>query len=374
MSGPILLLDSNASWVRSFFHAVAAAGTEVRALELNSLGYRPRAVFAGILQPWRQTEAPFFNRTIIVPGWSRFRGLSTYLATSAVRRCIRRFGMPRAIVYTLPQYAGVAETFATEGIVGVYHAHDTFRFYDWNREQTIALERRMLSACSFTLAVARLVQEDLAAETTRPVFYSPDATSMEFIDQLRQPPPIPADMLTHKRPIVGCTGQINREYDWELIGELSNRLPGVSFVFIGPLAEGTELMKEIFARPNVHWLGPRPHQQLPAYLSAFDICFNPLKVNDHNNRRSPLRLYDYLATTKPILSTAIREAFEHEGLVSIGRDVNECTTLLQRMLDGNDSVDQEHRRRYILNNTWEVRAAQFLSHLNDLPQPPRGLP
>src|SRR5207253_3195701 len=85
-------------------------------------------------------------------------------------------------------------------------------------------------------------------------------------------------------------------------------------------------------KPNVHHLGVKPHSELPSYLMHFDVCFNPLIVNDHNDRRSPLRLFDYLATDRPILSTAIREAYEHAPFIEIGDSLDSCIRLLQKML------------------------------------------
>jgi teichuronic acid biosynthesis glycosyltransferase TuaH len=138
----------------------------------------------------------------------------------------------------------------------------------------------------------------------------------------------------------------------------------VSFVFIGPLFDEQPPMREkihsVLQLANVHWLGPRPHEQLPQYLAGFDVCFNPLLVNEHNDRRSPLRLYDYLATDKPILSTAIREASVHRPFIEIGTSTQDCASILRRFVDGQHDCDLTQRHRYIEQNTWENRASLVL--------------
>ena len=195
--------------------------------------------------------------------------------------------------------------------------------------------------------------------------YSPNAASIEFIERLSKPVgPVPADLAALPRPIVGCIGQINRSYDWDLIAGLADALPDVSFVFVGPVfQEPVELAKRVdaaLAKKNVRHLGPKPHDELPDYLQHFDVCFNPLAVNSHNDRRSPLRLFDYLATEKPILSTAIREAHEHVPFIEIGRDLDECVRVLRRMTAADYTVDLAARREYIRQNTWHARAQQLL--------------
>ncbi len=83
-----------------------------------------------------------------------------------------------------------------------------------------------------------------------------------------------------------------------------------------------------------------------------------------NDRRSPLRFYDYLAADKPIVTTAVAEAFAHGELLSIGRDAEEITSLIRAHLEGRIDLDLNARRRYILDNTWQNRGRQFLQYLN----------
>ena len=109
---------------------------------------------------------------------------------------------------------------------------------------------------------------------------------------------------------------------------------------------------------------PQPHEHLPAYLNGFDVCFNPLAVNEYGDRRCPLRLYDYLATDKPIVSTGIREAFSHGGLVATFNSADEAAALIMRMVQGGYPLDLLARSEYIRNNTWEARASLVRAQLD----------
>ena len=251
-----------------------------------------------------------------------------------------------------------------------YFAFDPYRFYDWDAKTTTTLEGRMLDRANVVFAVAEALSEDFRSQTRTPVVTCRNAVSRSFIQRMRQAPTPPRDLANLRRPIVGCTGQINRSYDWDLIAELARRFPAVSFVFIGPMFDEPSPMREkirsVLQMVNVHWLGPRPHEQLPEYLAGFDVCFNPLLVNEHNDRRSPLRLYDYLATDKPILSTAIREASVHGPLVQIGASAQQCTEILGRLVDGQHDGDLGERHHYIDQNTWENRASLLLETIRGI--------
>jgi len=296
------------------------------------------------------------------------------LVAQAVRRLLRELPDTDAIVYTLPQYAGIAERI--RGPLCAYFAFDPYRFYDWEPRATAALERRMLNRADVVFAISEALSEDFRNQTQTPVVTCRNAVSRSIIERIRQPSPMPPDLGKLPRPIVGCTGQINRTYDWELIAALARELPDVSFVFVGPIVEEPspigQKIKSVTQIANVHWLGPKPHEQLPGYLSGFDICFNPLLVNEHNDRRSPLRLYDYLATDKPILSTGIREAQIHVPFVEIGQNAPQCADILRQFMGAQYDRRIEERRRYIEQNTWEDRAALLLGALQGLPRRAAG--
>lgn len=384
MSSPshnwILLLDSNAPWVRSLFSAlpgVREGRRRVVSWRVHTFGCQ-----LACLKKRTRLSAPLHSglieSNVLVPGWTRFERASTFLISRLVHRTIRHHGSPEAIVYTLPQYAGVAERF--RACPQVYYAFDPYRFYTrWDPLRIGALEKRMLEATNAAFAISRLLVSDLQKRTPNPVFYSPNAVSSDFVKELANGSlSVPADLHGIGGQIVGCVGQLDQvAYDWDLVEALSGAFPQVTFVFIGAFAPGQgragTRAKTILAQPNIRWLGPKPHSELPAYLRHFDVCLNPLAVNEHSHRRSLLRLYDYLATDKPILSTAVQEAGEHEGHVQIGRNPAHLSSLLAAMLRQPVPPELPARHRYITNNTWECRASAFYNNLSMI-RPAIGTP
>jgi hypothetical protein len=93
-----------------------------------------------------------------------------------------------------------------------------------------------------------------------------------------------------------------------------------------------------------------------------DALFSPLAVTPLNNRRSLLRIYDYLATTRPIVSTPVSSAVEHSAHVQLAETPDAFTTALRRATES-EEIDLHARRAYLLNHTWQKRAEQFLHNL-----------
>jgi hypothetical protein len=360
-----LLLDGNAPWVRSLFSflpGVREGRREVVSWRVCSVSSWLRCAARRSRPAPTSDSVGLTESVLLLPGWTLFGHLSTFLLSHTVARTVRRLGRPEAIVYTLPQYAGVASRFTD--CLQAYYAYDAYRFYGkrWKENHINSLESEMLQHCNVIFAISSQLREDFQKLTTKPVVRSPNAASRTFIEicsnEALEPP---ADLLDLPGKIVGCIGQLcPLSYDWRLVEFLANRFPSVTFVFVGPMAAGygaeQDLMDSVLGLRNVRWLGPKPHASLPRYLARFDICLSPLASNELNRRRSPLRLYDYLAGAKPILSTPLPEAYEHIPHLEIGATPSECADILNRLLTAEHWGDTPARREYILANTWETRA------------------
>lgn len=114
----------------------------------------------------------------------------------------------------------------------------------------------------------------------------------------------PADMQDIPSPIVGYTGAIiESRLDSKLLYDLACRLPGYSFVFVGP---EDEHFKHHALHPlrNVHFTGRKEVEELPQYIRFFDICINPQVLNPITDGNYPLKIDEYLAMGKPVVATS----------------------------------------------------------------------
>jgi glycosyltransferase involved in cell wall biosynthesis len=263
-----------------------------------------------------------------------------------------RAARPRAILHSSPWTAGLLDRFPD--VPHIYRPHDYFGAYDWNQARSDQLERQMVAGCRFVAPLSAAQTDDLRQWGSTPIRRLADGVSASFVTELRGPAtPRPDDLPTDGRPIVGCTGQMGSSYDVEIMAQFAAALPDVWFVYIGPMFHA--VFDQVLSLPNVRWLGPRPHHRLPAYLRHFSVCFCPLRINPANDRRSPLRLYDYLAAERPVLSTAIASAVEHQPHVAVGRSADQLIAAYRQMASAGFAVDLPSRQAYVDEHTWPRR-------------------
>jgi UDP-galactopyranose mutase len=104
---------------------------------------------------------------------------------------------------------------------------------------------------------------------------------------------------------------IDERFDTELLAKVAEMRPAWQFVMVGPVVKISE--DELPKRPNIHYLGGKTYEQLPAYLSGWDVALMPFAMNESTQFISPTKTPEYLAGGKPVVSTPIRDVVRHYG-------------------------------------------------------------
>jgi glycosyltransferase involved in cell wall biosynthesis len=104
-------------------------------------------------------------------------------------------------------------------------------------------------------------------------------------------------------PIIGFVGTLFSYLDYNLIEYIIKRNNNKSFVFVGPCNNNVKKRwNQIIKNKNVFWLGRKKKEEIPAIVSKFNVCLNPFKVDSVSKSVSPLKVFEYLAMKKPVVS------------------------------------------------------------------------
>jgi glycosyltransferase involved in cell wall biosynthesis len=150
------------------------------------------------------------------------------------------------------------------------------------------------------------------------------------------PAPEPEDLAIISRPRIGYTGFIKKQLDWPLIEKLVNRHRDWSFVFVGPRSPHYEIVpaiQEICSLPNVYFLGCKSPQDLASYPQHFDACIMPYRVDAYTNNIYPMKLHEYLASGKPVVSSPIRSLRDFTNYIDLAEGPNAWSDAIVRALN-----------------------------------------
>ena len=119
-----------------------------------------------------------------------------------------------------------------------------------------------------------------------------------FTGPVHRPADLPAP------PVVGYAGKLAERIDDEFVAAAANLLPEVQFVFLGQVLN-RGAVRAMGQEPNVHLLGDRPYDVLPAYVRSFDVAWIPHRVGAGETGGDPIKLYEYWAAGRQVISTRI---------------------------------------------------------------------
>lgn len=290
------------------------------------------------------------------------RALSAPLLARQVRRALAHLDIQRAVAVTA-QWA--------PGIVGAANeVRLVCLIKDWveagrdllGRETADLVRDRdsLLDAADLVCATSRQLQRSLAS-------LGVDAALLQHGFHAELAPryaraEVPSDYRALPRPLLGYTGRIDNRLDFEILQALAERFRTGSVVLVGPVSPRLEHdhMARLKSFPNVHLIGFRARQSLPAYLVNLDCCLLPYRESEWLRHGAPLKLWDYLYAGPPVVGSGCTALLDFPPpLVRFARHAEGFCQAVEQVLvqDGPDDVVQ--RRRLAMENTWDHRADEL---------------
>lgn len=172
---------------------------------------------------------------------------------------------------------------------------------------------------------------------------------------------LPPEYRAIPAPRVVYTGSLEDWFDTEMVEAAAKARPDVSFVIIGP---ARIRLRQLGRLRNVHLLGKRPYESMPAYLSGAAIGIIPFRRSTLIDAVNPIKLYEYLAAGLPVVSTRWDE-LERLGLpVSLVGDAAEFIEALDAYLE--DRGDEAARRAVARDHSWESRFRRISAYFDNV--------
>ena len=138
----------------------------------------------------------------------------------------------------------------------------------------------------------------------------------------------------------------------------------ITFMLVGPLVD-PERAVALQAHANVIFPGMRPYAEVPAYIAAFDLCLIPFISGKIAESTNPVKVFEYFALGKPVLSTPVAElqSFAQEGLLTIAEG-EEFIRGLERAGEAQDPAIVARRKEIAAAQSWQALVAQMLEVMN----------
>lgn len=179
----------------------------------------------------------------------------------------------------------------------------------------------------------------------------------------------PNDLKKIPRPIIGYVGIIQQRLDIDLLDYLAQKNPDKSFVLIGPLwpvyfrhwRRPAVEIKRLKKHRNVYLLGARPYALTPAYIKSFDVAISPHKLDSFIKSTNSLKILEYLACGRPVVTTPTSGAERFSHLVYIAIDYEDFDKKInQALLKTNDVKLRQQMAEQMEQQDWSIKFKEIM--------------
>lgn len=299
----------------------ARAGAEVlwltRPLNLGSLVSRRWAdARRRKLRLWRRGGAPVapqvtgYTPLTLLPyrklGWLGSCWVARHSLKATVPPLVwtlRRHGFVSPDVLWFSDLAQAAILDLVRPRVTVFHVTDDYCQFPSAPASVAQVEQAVARRADLILVTHPRLAAKFAA-LDKPVHDLPHGVEAERFVPEHAPP---AEYAAVPRPRVVYVGAIAEWMAWDVLDALASALPDCSLVFVGTVTAASAGAHErwscLLRRPNVHWLGPRRRDEVPAFLQHADVGIIPFEPGGLKQSSNPMKVYEYLAAGLPVCST-----------------------------------------------------------------------
>jgi glycosyltransferase involved in cell wall biosynthesis len=193
------------------------------------------------------------------------------------------------------------------------------------------------------------------------VIYSPHGVDAELFAQaadLSRPVAERARGLSH--PIIGFFGVLDARIDSGLLQFLAKSRPQWSFLLVGRVAINAAPLASL---PNICLPGAISYSALPDWARAFDVCIMPYCRDAFSENANPLKLREYLATGKPVVSIPIPELEQFGNLVSVATTSHQFLEAIEHELATDSDDRRRERMSAVSSSTWDIRIESVIRAL-----------
>jgi glycosyltransferase involved in cell wall biosynthesis len=250
-------------------------------------------------------------------------------------------------------------------IATVYDCMDELSKFKGAPAAIVEREQQLLALADVVFTGGRKMWESKSRFNDNCHFYGCGVDVAHFGKARDEGTQVPADLAHVKKPVLGYFGVVDERMDYELVAKLADANPDWSVVIVGP---AIKVDPATFPqRPNLHWLGGRKYDELPAICKGFDVCLMPFAMNEHTQFINPTKSLEYMATGREIISSAVPDVISNFGsVVKVAHSHDEFIQLCRQAAQQPDQQAIERGLKMASENSWESIVNKIEQHIRDV--------
>lgn len=243
----------------------------------------------------------------------------------------------------------------------VYDCMDELSQFKGAPLEIIERERQLLTVADVVFCGGRKLCAAKSKLNANCHFYGCGVEVEHFSKARAEKTPVPGDLKEIPGPRLGYMGVVDERIDYDLLAALADADEDWHIVMIGPTAKVDPAA--LPRRDNLHWLGGRKYEELPNYLKGLDVCLMPFALNEATEYINPTKALEYMATGRPVVSTAVADVIANFPPVAVAQDAADFIELCREAIEAPDEKKIDDGLQLASENSWDGVVEKMEQHI-----------
>lgn len=288
--------------------------------------------------------------------------LLQWYALLLARWAMRRLDFDPALLWVYTPYGGwmIDHLPSRFVIYDCVDEHSAAPYYAWDRARIERLEQYLMRSADVVFTVSNRLQKQKSPFNAHTICVGNPVNYALFSQAQERPADRPPELAGLTGPLLGFYGVLAAyKIDLDLLHNVMVAYPGWNLVLIGTGA--ARVPDRLRALGNVHVLPAMPQRDLVRYVAWCDVLLMPYRVTDYTLSSRPLKLHEYFATGKPVVSTFTPSEPAYREVLYLADDVCSFARGIQAALDEDDPTKRQRRIMLAQQHTWENKVKTMVS-------------
>jgi glycosyltransferase involved in cell wall biosynthesis len=299
--------------------------------------------------------------------YNYFQKINNGIVLRAIRRVLKEQNIKDYIFINCydPYYAGyLPESFGAS--LCLYHCIDDTSQNPYSDKHGTELEREAARKADVTLVTSTNLYKLMEPYARKVVPYYNAADATVFQKVITETFSRPEELSGHHGQVIGFVGNLDElRIDYPLLKKIAENFPDKTLLLVGPVNSNEPAAIGLDQLPNVVFAGSKPLAKLPPYLQHMDCVLIPFRCNTLTRSIYPLKINEYLAAGKPVVSTSFSDDIRgFSDCIYLADDAVQFMDQIEKALSETDPSLKDQRVAVAANNTWPARINQLWKIVN----------
>lgn len=293
--------------------------------------------------------------------------LNNKVIDEVVRKIIKDYGVQEYVFFNsfCPVTSPIiSKKIQPQPLANIYQSLDEISQEKYIARHGINAEFYAMRNCDIAIGTSTGLCDRHAQENNRQVHLLANAADFDvFENALNKDLPKPVEFESVQKPIILYTGHYSDlRMDHELVKKITAAFPDAEIFFVGTYEKKDLQAHGLSSIANLHFIGSRPIESLPAYLKYAKVSIIPYATNELTKGIYPLKINEYLASGIPCVSTSFsNDIRSFEGLIYISETHDDFIANIQKAMKENTSEKLADRIAHAKENSWRTRIQKLES-------------